>query len=342
MIGRMMSPDNYVHDGMGTQGYNRYSYVYNNPLKYNDPDGQLGHIAVGAIIGAVANIGIGFWTGEIHDLQDFVVYGVTGAGIGALAAATAGASLAATGLSAATLGGGALSGAAAGAVSGLQGGVNGVYQLARYEKGSWKEIGRTTAYGVLIGAASGAVVGGAIGGYRQWKNPNTPASVETNPKFIDPTPSPTPSPNIAERSDNFVGPRNPATQGYSIEVEDLLFNGVGNTPEGAVNAWGYRNGDIYGAVKTSTKLLNQFNSAESLIQGAGNLTKVNAGMQGFIKGDGNSIFKAITNGSIGTTSRGGIIMPGNTTIFNHFSTKTGIYTIDINKAGQMFKIRITP
>lgn len=32
------------------------------------------------------------------------------------------------------------------------------------------------------------------------------------------------------------------------------------------------------AAKTSTKLLNQFNSAESLIQGAGNLTKVKAGI----------------------------------------------------------------
>lgn len=90
------------------------------------------------------------------------------------------------------------------------------------------------------------------------------------------------------------------------------------------------------------KLSNQFNSAESLIQGAGNLTKVKAGMQGFVKGDGPSIFKAITQGSVGTISRGGIIMKDGTTIFNHFSTKTGVYTIDINKAGQMYKIRITP
>jgi len=96
------------------------------------------------------------------------------------------------------------------------------------------------------------------------------------------------------------------------------------------------------AAKTSTKLLNQFNSAESLIQGAGNLTKVNAGLQGFVKGDGPSIFKAITQGSVGATSRGGIIMKDGTTLFNHFSTKTGVYTIDINKAGQMYKIRITP
>ena len=66
-------------------------------------------------------------------------------------------------------------------------------------------------------------------------------------------------------------------------------------------------------------------------------------MQGFVKGDGPSIFKAVTNGSIGTTSKGGLIMQDGSTIFNHLSTKSGIYTIDIHKAsGQIFKIRITP
>lgn len=34
------------------------------------------------------------------------------------------------------------------------------------------------------------------------------------------------------------------------------------------------------------------------------------------------------------------LMKDGTTLFNHFSTKTGAYTIDINKAGQVFKIRI--
>ena len=38
VIGRMLSPDNYVQSG--AQGYNRYTYANNNPLKYTDPDGE--------------------------------------------------------------------------------------------------------------------------------------------------------------------------------------------------------------------------------------------------------------------------------------------------------------
>jgi len=39
IIGRFLSPDPYVQ-GIGTQGFNRYSYCLNNPLKYTDPTGE--------------------------------------------------------------------------------------------------------------------------------------------------------------------------------------------------------------------------------------------------------------------------------------------------------------
>ncbi len=48
VLGRMLSPDNYV--GGGTQGLNRYSYANNNPLKFTDPDGNFPFLAVAAFL----------------------------------------------------------------------------------------------------------------------------------------------------------------------------------------------------------------------------------------------------------------------------------------------------
>jgi hypothetical protein len=36
----MLSPDNNIQEGFNTQNYNRYSYVLNNPLRFNDPSGE--------------------------------------------------------------------------------------------------------------------------------------------------------------------------------------------------------------------------------------------------------------------------------------------------------------
>jgi hypothetical protein len=95
------------------------------------------------------------------------------------------------------------------------------------------------------------------------------------------------------------------------------------------------------AAKASTTLLSQYNSAESLIQGAGNLTKVKAGMQGFVKGDGPSIFNSITQG--GTLSpKGYYTMANGTVISKYFSSTSGDFTIFINQGSNAFKIRIIP
>jgi RHS repeat-associated protein len=39
VVGRFLSVDPFVQPGGGTQGYNRYSYCLNNPLRYTDPSG---------------------------------------------------------------------------------------------------------------------------------------------------------------------------------------------------------------------------------------------------------------------------------------------------------------
>jgi RHS repeat-associated protein len=49
-LGRFLSPDPYVQAPDYSQSFNRYSYVWNNPLKYTDPDGEIVWLVVGAAI----------------------------------------------------------------------------------------------------------------------------------------------------------------------------------------------------------------------------------------------------------------------------------------------------
>jgi len=55
VLGRMLSPDNYIQQPGNSQNYNRYSYCLNNPLKYTDPNGEFFREIFG-VIGLVAYI----------------------------------------------------------------------------------------------------------------------------------------------------------------------------------------------------------------------------------------------------------------------------------------------
>ncbi len=46
IIGRFLTPDPWIQDPKNTQSFNRYSYVWNNPLRYTDPTGELIFIPV--------------------------------------------------------------------------------------------------------------------------------------------------------------------------------------------------------------------------------------------------------------------------------------------------------
>lgn len=151
MLKRFLNADENIQDPYNTQNYNKYGYVMNNPLMYNDPSGEfwvagffltfLAYAIPAAVIGAA--IGAGFylfqsfltnswsWGGFFKSILTGAATGFISGGLGQVFSAAG---------FFATVGNGALAGAGAGGVTSLFNGTS-----------------------FLEGVGKGALIGGAVG-----------------------------------------------------------------------------------------------------------------------------------------------------------------------------------
>ncbi|WP_298900882.1 RHS repeat-associated core domain-containing protein [uncultured Psychroserpens sp.] len=88
-LGRFLSPDNFIQDPFNTQSFNRYGYVWNNPLSFNDATGEFfwAVVAIAAAVFAVGNTVAHAIRGDISNFWDGVGYFFQGALAGAIVGA---------------------------------------------------------------------------------------------------------------------------------------------------------------------------------------------------------------------------------------------------------------
>lgn len=181
---RFMSPDNYVQDIEDTQKFNRYGYVWNNPLSYTDVTGEYG-VGIAIAIGVAIAITVNGISNTMNDVPFWygagragTIGGITAAisfGIGSVATSAFSSSVSQAAFQAGMHGlmggiinamndGNFFSGFASGMVSSLVS--SGVSSLGR-TGGSTNAFGRSAAYkatmiaaGGLSGGLSSAIAGG--------------------------------------------------------------------------------------------------------------------------------------------------------------------------------------
>ena len=188
---RFLMPDNYVQDPSNTQNYNRYGYVLNNPLKYNDRSGELGFLAIGiaVFVSAVSQVysamlGVPHfeWGGFFGNIGMSIFSAVVTAGIGDIALTINNVASkiafqviahgtfngAMSALFGGNFGQGFLSGSLSSLAASLWGGVKytdggGEQQVWRVVPESWGASGiGTVAFGTLAGAGGAALAKGNI------------------------------------------------------------------------------------------------------------------------------------------------------------------------------------
>ncbi len=163
---RMLSVDNLHHDGAGSQGYNGYTYAFNNPLRFPDHDGEnplLIGAAIGVIMNGIGNLqnGVGFWQGAgraagMGAWQGLAAFGIGGALAGKVVAQAIAHGLLG-GISSAASGGKFLAGFASGAIGSVVASGVGALKLT----GMGGKIASILAGG-LSGGISSKLAGGAF------------------------------------------------------------------------------------------------------------------------------------------------------------------------------------
>jgi RHS repeat-associated protein len=280
VIGRVLSPDNLIVLIDNSQNYNRYTYCFNNPLKYSDPTGNWGGwddlaaITIGASVNVYTHWDKITQSGSI----DFVALGeaaVIGGVAGEVALLTGGAAvgyLAGAGVIAGT------GGIAGGAIIGVVGGATGSMV---------KQIGNNQVFGdpisgkeVLRDAAIGGVMGGLIGGgvalYKGqnvwWGTPKVPTTLQIKPEESV-KPNPAAEANAGGKVDveysqkiTLLKTTERGTEKLTLNIVDesqTKFNGVRVLDKTPDETWSWlTNG---GSVETSTSGVSTFTTSNGVI-----------------------------------------------------------------------------
>jgi len=189
-LGRFLSPDNFIQDIYNTQSYNRFGYVWNNPLTLSDPGGEfiITAIIIGAVVGAYiggaqAN---GSWNPLKWDWGSGDTWGgiIGGAAIGGVAGAVGAVvgPIAAGWLSAATgISGGIIGGGFAGLVGGAAGGFISGFGMS-FLPGASGNAFVNGIKGAAMGGLGGLVLGGIIGGFTTPKGHSVLTGNKITPK----------------------------------------------------------------------------------------------------------------------------------------------------------------
>jgi RHS repeat-associated protein len=156
LLGRVLSPDNYVQAPDNTQSFNRYSYCWNNPTKYTDPSGDI-------IFTAAVLIAAPFTGGASLALLPYAIGADIGGTINVISNAN---NIDNFGEFAASYGAGAFAGAAtvvnpvvgAGIGGAVLSGTNNIVAQSdgNFKNINWGQVGLHAIIGGLTGLAGGA------------------------------------------------------------------------------------------------------------------------------------------------------------------------------------------